>query len=470
VQGILVRTRLSLRMAAEVKDKQVVMSRINTWKNLFKGLLIVISGQLMASSPVGAQGTGRVAVHASNPRYLQDPTGKPVFILGWGNEGRNKAAILDRLRNKINYQRAYVALWGRKNDPNAYDGGRPWPMVGSKADMDVWNEMFWVNLRNYIENARDRGITIGLTIWDGHYDLPGGKAGADSVWQSQYNVQNIQWAYDYRALANFPNPKRTAGTGEKLVYYQRRWIDRLINEVRNYPNVIIELDNETDEASESWFLWWADYFIQKGNFVIATTWNSRYTISDETFSKDPRLHIKFYHSRSDDAITPTRLSWNKVIVADADNKCSNLDATSARKIAWRSFLKGGHWNDFVCAGTRGFPDTTKTQYYGHLLDFIKTRGVPFVEMMPSNNLISTGTALAKPGLYYLAYVEGRANLDLTTALGVLDYEWYNPRTGNRSSSGQVEGRGVRTFSLPASGDFVLWVRAAPVASTNSIPR
>ena len=212
---------------------------------------------------------------------------------------KNRAAILDGLKGKINYQRAYVALWGRKHDPNAYDGGRPWPMVGGKADMDVWNEMFWANLRNYIESARDRGIIIGLTIWDGHYDLPGGKAGADSVWQSQYNVQNIQWAYDYSALANFPSPKRTGGASEKLVYYQRRWIDRLINEVRGYPNVIIELDNETDDASEIWFLWWADYFIQKGNFVIATTWNSRYTISDETFSKDSRIHMKSYHSRSD---------------------------------------------------------------------------------------------------------------------------------------------------------------------------
>ena len=125
----------------------------------------------MVSFPVAAQGTGRVAVYASNPRYLQDASGKPVFILGAGNEGRNEAAILDQLRNKISYQRAYVALWGRKHDPNAYDGGRPWPMVGGKADMDVWNEMFWANLRNYIESARDGGIIIGLTIWDGHYDF-----------------------------------------------------------------------------------------------------------------------------------------------------------------------------------------------------------------------------------------------------------------------------------------------------------
>jgi hypothetical protein len=436
---------------------------------VFISSYIVLGCLLITELPVVAQGTGRVAVHGVK-RYLQDASGKPVVIIGFGNESKNKAARLNELKGRINYQRTYVALWGRKRDPNAYEGGRPWPMVGGKADMDVWNDQFWANLRNYIENARDRGIIVGLTIWDGHYDLPGGKAGADSVWQSQYNVQNVQWAYDYGALANFPNPKRTGGVREKLVYYQRQWIDRLINEVKDYPNIIIELDNETDDAPESWFLWWADYFIRKGSFVIATTWNSKYTISDETFSKDPRIHMKFYHSRSDAVITPTRLSWNKIIVADADNKCSNLDAARARKIAWKSFLKGGHWNDFVCADIEGFPDSTKTQYYGHLLDFIQTRDVPFTAMMPSNGLISAGTALAKPGSYYLAYVEGSANLDLVGASGVLNYEWYNPRTGKKSHSGRVQGGSVQTFSPPASDDFVLWVWAAFATTASSIAR
>ena len=434
---------------------------------MFKGLVIIIIGYLLAGASVAAQGTGRVAVYDSNPRYLQDATGKPVFILGWGNEGRNNTVILDQLKTKISYQRAYVALWGREQDADAYSGGRPWPMVGGKADMDVWNERFWANLRNYIENARDRRIIVGLTIWDGHYDLPGGKAGADSVWQSQYNVQNIQWGYDYRALANFPNPKPTGGAGEKLVYYQRRWIDRLIKEVRDYPNVLIELDNETDDASENWFLWWADYFIRKGKFVIATTWNSKYTISDETFSKDPRLHMKSYHSRSDEPITPARLAWNKVIIADADNKCSNLDATRARKIAWRSFVKGGHWNDFVCGG---FPDPPKIQYYGHLLNFIKTRSVPFADMSPNNGFISSGNVLSKPGFYYLAYVEKDASLDLTAVPGVVDYEWYNPRTGHTAGSGQMQGGAQRNFSLPGAGDFVLWVRAASATSGSRIVR
>jgi hypothetical protein len=416
---------------------------------------------VVANLSYAAQERGRVAVHATNPRYLQDASGKPIVIIGFGNEAKNRTDILDELKGKINYQRAYVALWGRRQDPKAYEGGRPWPMVGGKADMDVWNEIFWANLRSYLKNTGDRDISVGLTIWDGHYDLPGGKAGGDSVWNSQYNLQGVQWRYDYEALVNFSNPNpRSSNVRERLVYYQRRWVDRLIEEIKTYPNVVIELDNETKKASESWFLWWADYFLKRGDFVIATTWNSRYTISDETFAKERRLHMKSYHSRSDEPITPKRLSWNKVIVADADNKCSNFEGNSARKTAWRSFLKGGHWNDFVCADWKGFPDSTKIQYYRHLLNFIRTRAVPFADMEPNSKIVSSGTALAKPGLYYLAYVEGSVDIDLSSTRNMLEYEWYDPRTGMKAGQGQVQGGSGRTFSPPGPGDFVLWVRAA----------
>ena len=432
--------------------------------------------QFAAWAQMSGQGTGRVGVYTLNRHYLQDSTGKPFVIIGFGNEEKNDSSTLKILAGKVTYQRAYAASWQRLQSPNDYKFGRPWPMVGGKADMGTWNETFWLNLKNYIENARDRGIIVGLTIWDGHYDLPGGKAGADSVWNAQYNLQGIQWAYDYDALVSFSNPTpRSSDSRERLVYHQRQWVDRLMNEVKGYPNVLIELNNEDSVgASENWWLWWAQYFKDRGGFVVAINEEpngSRGGVSDKTFASTPLLDMKSYHTRSDTSITSTRLSYNKVMVADADNACDDLDAASARKMAWRSFLKGGHWNDFVCFDTAGFPNSTKIQYYGHLLNFIKTRFVPFAEMSPNNSLVSTGSALSKSGLYYLAYVEGNVDLDLSAASGTLDYEWYNPRTGNDAGSGQVQGGAIRTFFLPGSDDFVLWVHASvPLQPTNVVLR
>jgi hypothetical protein len=389
-------------------------------------------------------------------------------IVGYGNEQRNDRATLRQLAGKITYQRAYAASWRRQDDPNDYRFGRPWPMVNGKADLDRWNESYWENLRDYLGNARDCGIVVGLTIWDGHDDLPGGQFGIDSIWNAAYNLQGVQWAYNLDDLVKYPEPRPAGGAGERLVYYQRRWIERLASEIKGYPNVIIELDNETDQAPESWWLWWAGYFIKKGHSVIATTWNAAHTISDATFSTDPRLHMKSYHVRSDDSITSERLSWNKVIVADADDSCGNLDGDTARKFAWRAVIRGGHWNDFVCSG-KAFPDQDKLVYYGNLLDFLQKRRVPVWDMTPADRVASEGYALAKSGEQYLIYVEGDVRVDLSDATGLLQYEWYDPRRGTLVESGQVQGGAPRTFSSPSashslldvvrppSRDFVLWI-------------
>ena len=411
--------------------------------------------------PLKSEAAGKVAVYGPNPHYLQDAAGNPVVIVGFGNKEKSPSSILDQLQGKISYQRVNVALWNRLEDPNAYKFGRPWPMVNGKADMDTWNETYWINLRNYIENARDRGIIVCLTIWDGHSDLPGGRNGADSVWNVQYNVQGVQWVYNANALTAFQNPQSTGGSFEKLVYYQRHWIDRLIREIKNYPNVLIELNNENAVASEDWWLFWAQYFKKGGDFVIAVNYEPGGAISDTTFSTTPLVDMKSYHGRIDRDITTTRYNYNKVIVADADNTCSNLDANRARGMAWGSFVRGGHWNDFVCPGTM-FPDATKIGYYGKLLSFVKTRNIPFWQMTPNNGLVSSGFALAKTGAYYLVYTQTSVNVDLSDTTGILNYEWYDPRTGNAASSGQVQGGATRSFTIPSQNDYVLWITSSAI--------
>lgn len=407
----------------------------------------------------------KLHVHPLNQRYLRDVNKNAVWLLGYGNEGKNPKEILEKLKGNINYLRAYAAIWNRKDDPNDYYYGLPWLMIDGKADMDRWNEQYWLNLRDYMTNCKELGFIVGLTIWDGHSQLPGGKYGKDSIWSSEYNWQGIQWSYDYESLVKYPMPKKNGNSSERLVYYQRRWLDRLIEEINPFTNVLIEIDNETTKASENWWLWWADYFIKKGNFVIAITYKPKYTISDQTFLKDKRLHMKSYHSRSDSVINQERISWNKIIVADGDNKCENLDAEVARKIAWRSFVKGGHWNDFVC-GNKNYPHKLKLTYYGYLLKFVKNKRIPFIEMKPRNDLISEGLLLAKTNYSYLAYLEKNTDINLRNAKGLFKYEWYDPRNGETVYSGEIKGGAVRNFKLPAffwssfftrSNDFVLWI-------------
>jgi hypothetical protein len=433
----------------------------------------------MPSAPLDAGETpeahetpGRAAaagVYPPNRRYPLNAQRRPFVIIGYGNEGRNPRPVLEQLAGKITYQRAYAAGWDVNADPDAYNYGCPWVHTGGRCDMDTWNEDYWANLHDYLSAAQDNGITVGLTIWDGHSDLPGGKFGDVSSWNSHLNVQGVQWEYDVDALAQHPDPSRTGSVDERLVYYQRRWVDRLLAEIAPYPNLIIELDNETSGVSPSWWLWWASHIARSGDYVIATSWNASETIPDNVFASDPRLHMKSYHDRSDASITATRYGWGKIIVGDADNSCANLDAASARRFAWRSVVKGGHWNDFVCNST-SFPDLQKAAYYGHLLDFLDEFHVPLWDMTRRNDLVPSGSlCMARDGVFYLVYAEADLTLDLGALPGSATYFWYDPRNGTVAGSGLVNGGAVRSFTRPGSGDWVLYVMVNGTAGVDLPP-
>lgn len=410
-----------------------------------------------------------VGVYAANARYPENARRRPFVIIGYGNEGRNPRPVLEQLAGKITYQRVYAATWDINADPSSYTYGCPWVHTGGRCDMDTWNEDYWANLRDYLSAAQDNGITVGLTLWDGHSDLPGGKFGNVSSWNAHLNVQGVQWAYDATALSQYPNPTRTGSPAERLVYYQRRWIDRLLAEIAPYSNVIIELDNETSGVSSSWWLWWASHVAKSGDYVIATSWNASETIPDNVFASEARLHMKSYHDRSDASITSTRYGWNKIIVGDADNSCANLDAASARRFAWRSVVKGGHWNDFVCNST-AFPDLEKAAYYGHLLDFLDEFYVPLWDMTRRNDLVSTGSlCMARAGVFYLVYAEADVTLDLTALPGSATYFWYDPRSGTVAGSGLVDGGAQRSFTRPGSEDWALYVMVNGTAGVDLPP-
>jgi hypothetical protein len=90
--------------------------------------------------------------------------------------------------------------------------------------------------------------------------------------------------------------------------------------------------------------------------------------------------------------------------------------------------------------------------YRKLVSFAKSYVTRITEMFAG------ATLLAKPGSYYLGHVDQTVNVDLTAAPGSLRYEWYDPRTGQTVASGRIEGGSIKSFSPPASGDIVLWIR------------
>jgi len=135
------------------------------------------------------------------------------------------------------------------------------------------------------------------------------------------------------------------------------------------------------------------------------------------------------------------------------------DLTQFRQGIWAITTGGG----FFKAASLGWWIGTPYENGQHfdiariLYDFI-TR-IPYWEMGPRNDLVSTGYALVKLGQQYVVYLPsgGAVTIDLSAASGTLNVEWYDPRTGAYSGQTTTTGGGMRTLSAPATDDWVLHI-------------
>jgi hypothetical protein len=107
--------------------------------------------------------------------------------------------------------------------------------------------------------------------------------------------------------------------------------------------------------------------------------------------------------------------------------------------------------------------------------------ISYYEMTPNNSIITSRNAFAleKSGERYVAYLYngGSVTVDLSSASGTLEAEWYNPRNGTYYDERTVTGGCNKSFTPPFSGDAVLhvfnisarWESRTPAEMVNSQP-
>ena len=88
--------------------------------------------------------------------------------------------------------------------------------------------------------------------------------------------------------------------------------------------------------------------------------------------------------------------------------------------------------------------------------------IDLAAMTPRGDLCSTGYCLANPSgsaAEYLVYAPngGNFSVDLTSALGELTVEWFNPESGESMAGGSTTGGANRNFTAPFGGDAVLYL-------------
>jgi len=449
-----------------------------------------------------AGGSVRVS---SNPHWLEF-RGKPLLPIGdsvtqgWMECGTNfdQHAYLDALAARgINA----VLLWSyiatsaetQRQDPRiGYDAPEIWPWKGSpderNFDLTVFNQDYFERLRQFVQYADSKDIVVVITVQDGWPKTrfschPFNAALGNGPLTDRRQFVELA-DYDKEMPAQYDTDWTWQ---QKNQYFQERFADHLVSELKDSSNVIFEMFNEGEwyeparrRMHEEHFLCFfhrrtaaplmtnvdhirsRDYAARKDSAVDIISlhgkpWTGHFATFEKQFKTGP-ARVVFESEPVPSFGAPDALPEEVVSLA------------TLRAAVWERALSGAGW---VAQNDTSFGWDPKSamarqaclrdQAYdqiGHAARFFNQTGIEFWKMEPDARLTSAGICLAESGCAYVVYAPrgGQVAIDLSAAAGQMSVQWLNPRTGAAADTDAVTGGAERTFKPPFDGDAVLHLK------------
>ncbi|MFQ6048257.1 MAG: hypothetical protein ACE5K7_02710, partial [Phycisphaerae bacterium] len=229
-------------------------------------------------------GKARLALVEGNGRYFAYD-GRPIFLrghsrlwplAGWIGGGTARTDTGQHFRPEV--QRTYLdeieqvarsggnlfrmtPFW-----PDAWKYGYPMPferVEPGRFDLSKPDERFWSAMRDFLQRCAERDIIVQLEMWD----RPGLSHWHESRWPAHpfnpdHNVNYGQETLPGQASADIVFGQKLfyraiePGRNNKLLHYQRSYVDRMLAETLDLPNVIYCIENEGC-GGIGWESYWA---------------------------------------------------------------------------------------------------------------------------------------------------------------------------------------------------------------------
>ncbi len=418
-----------------------------------------------------------IRLHPENPHYFLW-RGKPTVLVAstehYGavlNADFDYRRYLDELKGKgLNYTRLfsgvycepwgepfntlnppqgrYLTPWARSDTPGYADGG-------NKFDLSRWDDVYFSRLRDFLQEARQRGVITELTLFCNWYD--------DGQWRLSplhiNNNTNNVGRLDFKVV-------NTLRSGDVLKH-QEAMVRKIVSEVNGFDNLFFEICNEPGADGG-----WMDHMAQLV-YEAESSLPKRHLIANNEHAT-PHLSILNAHYDRDGSFVRKNHGRNIVIGYDETGFDSANDYPYRRQ-GWNFLLSGGGlYDNLDWSFSVAHPDGTETkwdknlgggspalrQQLGILHAFLDS--IDLVQMEPDKSVIAGGVpgsavALAEQGRQYAIYLDGgqQANLSLALPAGTWRAEWVNTKTGqvDKSEDFQHDG-GPRTLASPAYNEDI----------------
>jgi len=468
-------------------------------------------------------GTGPLSASA-NPNYFKDSSGKPLILVGshtwnnlqdWGTNGSlqtmNFNAFVDDLSA---HGHNFTLLWTTElprfcglpttssNPPNFIVDPHPWQRTGPgtatdggpKFDLTKLSQPYFDRLRSRVQTLNNAGIYAGVYLFTGE-------------WLNVYRCAID--GYPFTGGNNINGIDDGGGTNSvtmtapnAITAIQDTYVRKVVDTLNDLPNVLWIVSEEAPASST----WWNGHLISLTRSYEAAK-PFQHPIGYGVLSNN--LDATIINSDADWIAPASRTSPTtscgsgtprcKVNINDSDHSYFGMwndSAQTNRNYAWENFTNGNQVafmdpydvyypreSRNLCASpTNGIcsgPDSRWNNFrdnLGYILRY--SRKLNLANVTPRSSLCSTSNCLAQTpsaGAEYLVYAPNggtfTVNLSAMSSSRTLNVEWFNPATGETTTSTPIPaGSSSRSFTPPFSGDAVLYlVDSVGHASSNSAP-
>ena len=465
-------------------------------------------GATLASAAPGMEGPLRV--HAKNPRYFSDGSGKAVYLTGshtWNNfkdmgpadppEPMDFAAYLDFL---VERHHNFIRLWTWELTRYGYDGRQtyaepfPWPRTGPgnardgkpKLDLSKLDPAFFARLRARVEEAGKRDICVSVMLFEGH-----GLHASDAPWCWDGHPMNA--ANNINRIDSDPNEERRGIEIKTLAIrdvnaLQEAYVRKVLDTLGDLDNVLYEIVNESGAYSTQW-----QYHFIRFIHEYEKRLPKRHPVGMTfQYARDPAqrgTNAALFASPADWISpnpeggyrdNPPAADGAKVILADTDHLWG---IGGNPQWVWKSFCRGLNpifMDPYHRPAAGDKKDKRRTTWTDHLAGTPKldsaweplrramgqtrrfAERIDLASVNPAGGLASTGYCLARAAeneAEYLIYAPegGPLTVDLSATPGKLAVEWFNPTSGEAIAARAVTGGAKRTLVAPFEGEAVVYL-------------
>ena len=201
---------------------------------------------------------GAIRPYRNNPWYWEYG-GEPILLRGasdednlWQWTGEKLTDHLDLLVSVGgNYLRCTMS---DRDEGNAFAYKE---IEEGVYDLDQWNDEYWRRISTFLEETRQRGIVVQLTLWDFH-DMAGQRFNPHPI----NPKNNITWEEGLvTGMSDFYGGSLREGK-EQVLDLQKRYVTQLVSITLPHDHVLYNITNETN-LSHEWENTWAAFLHEK---------------------------------------------------------------------------------------------------------------------------------------------------------------------------------------------------------------